>query len=63
MHRLVAARTMLLLGFMSPALLPAAELYRYVDERGVVVLDRHGVPSYCQTILYVADVGGRDHER
>ncbi len=35
---------MLLLGFMSPALLPAAELYRYVDERGVVVLDRHGVP-------------------
>ena len=22
----------------------AAELYRYVDERGVVVLDRHGVP-------------------
>ncbi|KRW71841.1 MULTISPECIES: DUF4124 domain-containing protein [Stutzerimonas stutzeri subgroup] len=35
---------MLLLGVVYPALASAAELYRYVDERGVVVLDRHGVP-------------------
>jgi len=37
-------RLMLLLGLLVPALAPAAELYRYVDDRGVVVLDRHGVP-------------------
>jgi len=35
---------MLLLGVICPVLASAAELYRYVDERGVVVLDRHGVP-------------------
>lgn len=28
---------------LSPSLM-AAELYRYVDDRGVIVLDRHGVP-------------------
>lgn len=33
-----------MLGLLSPALATAAELYRYVDDRGVVVLDRHGVP-------------------
>lgn len=40
----VAGRSLLLLGIMCPVLASAAELYRYVDERGVVVLDRHGVP-------------------
>lgn len=40
----VAVRTLLLLAVISPVLASAAELYRYVDERGVVVLDRHGVP-------------------
>ena len=35
---------MLLLGVICPVMASAAELYRYVDERGVVVLDRHGVP-------------------
>lgn len=44
MRRSVAARTMLLLGVLTSALASAAELYRYVDEHGVVVLDRHGVP-------------------
>lgn len=44
MRRSVATRTMLLLGVICPVLASAAELYRYVDERGVVVLDRHGVP-------------------
>jgi len=34
----------LALGVGFPALAVAADLYRYVDERGVVVLDRHGVP-------------------
>ena len=33
-----------MLGLLAPALATAAELYRYVDDRGVVVLDRHGVP-------------------
>lgn len=44
MRKSVAVRMMLLLGVVYPALASAAELYRYVDERGVVVLDRHGVP-------------------
>ncbi|MHB0765875.1 DUF4124 domain-containing protein [Stutzerimonas sp. NM35] len=35
---------MLMLGLLAPALAASAELYRYVDDRGVVVLDRHGVP-------------------
>lgn len=33
-----------MLGLLAPALATAAELYRYVDDHGVVVLDRHGVP-------------------
>lgn len=37
-------RLMLMLGLLAPALAASAELYRYVDDRGVVVLDRHGVP-------------------
>lgn len=44
MRKSVAARTLLLLGVICPVLASAAELYRYVDDRGVVVLDRHGVP-------------------
>jgi len=35
---------MSVLGLLAPALATAAELYRYVDDLGVVVLDRHGVP-------------------
>ena len=41
MRKSVAARTLLLLGVICPVLASAAELYRYVDDRGVVVLDRH----------------------
>lgn len=37
-------RSLLMLGLLLPVLATAAELYRYVDDRGVVVLDRHGVP-------------------
>lgn len=37
-------RSLLMLGLLWPVLATAAELYRYVDDRGVVVLDRHGVP-------------------
>ncbi|AOE88166.1 DUF4124 domain-containing protein [Pseudomonas sp. TCU-HL1] len=33
-----------LLGSLLPALAGAAELYRYVDDKGVTVLDRQGVP-------------------
>lgn len=44
MRKSVAVRTLLLLAVICPALASAAELYRYVDERGVIVLDRHGVP-------------------
>ncbi|MCO6055917.1 DUF4124 domain-containing protein [Pseudomonas sp. MOB-449] len=33
-----------LLGLLLPALAGAAELYRYVDDKGVTVLDRQGVP-------------------
>jgi septal ring factor EnvC (AmiA/AmiB activator) len=36
-------RAMLLLGLLG-ATAAQAELYRYVDDKGVVVLDRHGVP-------------------
>ena len=44
MRTLPVIRSMLLLGLLVCAGLEAAELYRYVDDRGVVVLDRHGVP-------------------
>ncbi|CAM5514938.1 hypothetical protein SSTU70S_03096 [Stutzerimonas stutzeri] len=37
-------RSILALGLLTATLADAAELYRYTDERGVVVLDRHGVP-------------------
>lgn len=35
---------LLLSGLSLPGLLQAAELYRYVNDKGVVVLDRQGVP-------------------
>ena len=37
-------RYSLALVLLSPALAGAAELYRYVDDKGVTVLDRQGVP-------------------
>ncbi|BAU77260.1 DUF4124 domain-containing protein [Metapseudomonas furukawaii] len=39
-----ALRLGLSLGLLLPALAGAAELYRYVDDKGVTVLDRQGVP-------------------
>jgi cell division protein FtsB len=39
-----ALRCSLALVLLSPALAGAAELYRYVDDKGVTVLDRQGVP-------------------
>ena len=39
-----ALRHCVLLGLLLPALSGAAELYRYVDDKGVTVLDRQGVP-------------------
>ncbi len=44
MRKSAAIRTMFMLGVLLPGVAMAAELYRYVDDRGVVVLDRHGVP-------------------
>ncbi|EIK54824.1 hypothetical protein YO5_18702 [Stutzerimonas stutzeri TS44] len=40
----VIVRLLVALGLLNATLADAAELYRYTDERGVVVLDRHGVP-------------------
>lgn len=39
----IGCRLMLLLGLLGAAA-AQADLYRYVDDKGVVVLDRHGVP-------------------
>ncbi|MDH4555976.1 DUF4124 domain-containing protein [Pseudomonas sp. BN417] len=39
-----ALRHCVLLGLLLPALSGAVELYRYVDDKGVTVLDRQGVP-------------------
>lgn len=39
----IGRRAVLLLGLLG-ATVAQAELYRYVDDKGVVVLDRHGVP-------------------
>ncbi|WP_313026303.1 DUF4124 domain-containing protein [Pseudomonas lopnurensis] len=44
MRKSAAIRTVFMLGALFPMMTMAAELYRYVDDRGVVVLDRHGVP-------------------
>lgn len=39
----IGSGALLLLGMLG-AMTAQAELYRYVDDKGVVVLDRHGVP-------------------
>ncbi|WP_217477475.1 DUF4124 domain-containing protein [Stutzerimonas stutzeri] len=39
----IGSGALLLLGLLG-AMTAQAELYRYVDDKGVVVLDRHGVP-------------------
>ena len=39
----IGSGALLLLGMLG-AMAAQAELYRYVDDKGVVVLDRHGVP-------------------
>ncbi|WP_407294613.1 DUF4124 domain-containing protein [Stutzerimonas zhaodongensis] len=39
----IGRRAVLLMGLLG-ATVAQAELYRYVDDKGVVVLDRHGVP-------------------
>lgn len=39
-----ALRLPLLLSVLLPALADAGELYRYVNDKGVIVLDRQGVP-------------------
>ena len=39
-----ALRLPLLLSVLLPALAGAGELYRYVNDKGVIVLDRQGVP-------------------
>ena len=39
-----ALRIPLLLSVLLPALAGAGELYRYVNDKGVIVLDRQGVP-------------------
>lgn len=39
----IGSSALLLLGLLG-ATVAQAELYRYVDDKGVVVLDRHGVP-------------------
>lgn len=44
MRKVPFIRSIVLLGLLLPGLAQAAELYRYVDHRGLVVLDRHGVP-------------------
>ncbi|MCY1293245.1 hypothetical protein D9M68_604640 [compost metagenome] len=37
-------RVMLLLGMLLPLAAQATELYRYVNDKGIIVLDRQGVP-------------------
>lgn len=44
MHRRVLTRCSLLLGLLLPVVAGAAELYRYVDDKGTTVLSRQGVP-------------------
>ncbi|WAC46356.1 DUF4124 domain-containing protein [Pseudomonas sp. SL4(2022)] len=44
MRRPALTRCSLLLGLLLPVVAGAAELYRYVDERGTTVLSRQGVP-------------------
>lgn len=44
MHRSVLTRCSLLLGLLLPVVAGATELYRYVDDKGITVLSRQGVP-------------------
>lgn len=44
MHRRALTRCSLLLGLLLPVMAGAAELYRYVDDKGTTVLSRQGVP-------------------
>ena len=44
MGKLSALRSSLLLIMLLPSLAGASELYRYLNDKGVVVLDRQGVP-------------------
>ncbi|MDO9617581.1 MAG: DUF4124 domain-containing protein [Pseudomonas sp.] len=44
MHRSAITRCSLLLGLLLPVVAGAAELYRYVDDKGTTVLSRQGVP-------------------
>ncbi|MGV8841984.1 MAG: DUF4124 domain-containing protein [Pseudomonas sp.] len=44
MRTLGAVRTLLMLGFCAPLWADAAELYRYTNDQGGMVLDRQGVP-------------------
>ncbi len=44
MHKPILLGALLALGLALPAAVTAGELYRYVDDRGVTVLSRQGVP-------------------
>ncbi|MBP8237047.1 MAG: DUF4124 domain-containing protein, partial [Pseudomonas sp.] len=44
MHRPALTCCSLLLGLLLPVVAGAAELYRYVDDKGTTVLSRQGVP-------------------
>ncbi|TLX58871.1 DUF4124 domain-containing protein [Stutzerimonas nosocomialis] len=44
MFKPAAVGSFVMLGLLQAQLAGAAELYRYVDDKGVVVLDRQGVP-------------------
>jgi hypothetical protein len=43
-YKSVLTRCSLLLGLLLPVMAGAAELYRYVDDRGITVLSHQGVP-------------------
>jgi hypothetical protein len=60
MGKLSALRGSLLLIALLPALAGASELYRYISDKGVVVLDRQGVPpQYMGKGYDVLDEQGR----
>lgn len=44
MHRPALTCCSLLLGLLLPVVAGAAELYRYIDDKGITVLSRQGVP-------------------
>ncbi|MES2819158.1 MAG: DUF4124 domain-containing protein [Pseudomonadota bacterium] len=45
MHKLGAVRCLLIIALCMPGWVCATELYRYTNDKGVVVLDRQGVPA------------------